>query len=112
MSATKLLRTRLAGALLAISLATLAACSGERGAASRVASECDDVACLEQRDYVCEVVATGFHHCTCRVARCAATEEFICMDTSCVVKPFDGPVTGALLEALDPGIYRAQQQGS
>ncbi|MEQ8661121.1 MAG: hypothetical protein RLW62_09915 [Gammaproteobacteria bacterium] len=103
-------RTVYAAALAGAMTLALASCGSER--APEVAATCSDTACLRDDGYVCEIMATGFHHCTCGSADCAAVDEYICMNANCVVKPFEGPVTGALLESLDPAIYAADAQGS
>lgn len=93
--------------VLAALVPFLSGCADD--SSDKVSAACADTACLHEQGYVCLVMAADFHHCTCDEPGCAATTEYICMNDHCVAKPFEGPVTGALLQALDPGVFGVGQ---
>ena len=88
----------------AAALALVAACGG--AADESGAMPCTSRTCLLKHGYECRAMGGTHSHCVGKQEGYAMSAEFICREDSCVEKPFEGPVTPALLNNLDPNVFK------
>jgi len=89
----------------AAALALASACGGSGKESDD--TPCTSKTCLRQHGYECRILSGTYSHCVGQQAGYAMSAEFICRGDSCVEKPFEGPVTSALLNNLDPNIFKS-----
>jgi len=97
--------SRLLVRVYAAALLLVSACGGSDDDLGEKA--CASRACLAERGYECRSMGGTYAHCVGRQEGYAMSAEYICKGDMCVEKPFEGPVTGALLNNLAPSVFES-----